>query len=203
MRKSLALSAIASLAVAGPVLASDISYTYVEGALTGEAIDDPDGDDDIEGSGLSLTGSVDLSSHVFGFLNLAGTEYQYKNFDDSDFSAGRLGLGIGWHFPLGSKIDLVSGVSLQRLRLEDEFDNAINEQGYGVNVGLRGMAGQRVQWNVGMNYVDYGDDVDDTSWTAGFRYYFTRGFAMGLDVGSTDKDQGQALIAFRWDIGNR
>jgi hypothetical protein len=97
----------------------------------------------------------------------------------------------------------VSGVALQRLRLEDEFDNAINEQGYGLNVGLRGMAGQRLQWNVGMNYVDYGDDFDDTSWIAGFRYYFTRTFAMGIDVGSTDKDQGQGLIAFRWDIGNR
>jgi hypothetical protein len=203
MRKSLALSALASLAVAGPVLASDISYTYVEGTLIGESIDDPSGDDDIEGSGLGLTGSVELSKHLFGFMNLSGTEYEYKNFDDSDFSAGRLGLGIGLHFPLGKNLDLVGAVSLQRLRLEDEFDNAINEQGHGWDIGLRGMAGQRLQWNVGLNYVDYGDDFDDTGWTAGFRYYFTRTFAAGLDVASTDKDQGQALIAFRWDIGNR
>lgn len=205
MRKSLALSAIAAMALAGPALAADkFSYTYIEGSLSGEAIDDPNGNEEIEGSGVGLTGSVALNKHVFGFMNLSGTDYQYKNYDDSDFSIGRFGLGVGLNVPLGSRVDLVSGVSLQRLRAKlEDFDDATNEQGYGLNVGLRGLIGERLQWTVGLNYVDFGDNFDDTSWTTGFRYYFTRTFAMGLDVGSTDKNQGQGLIAFRWDIGNR
>ncbi len=55
-----------------------------------------------------------LNRHVFGFMNLSGTDYEYKNYDDSDFSIGRFGLGLGFNVPLGKKLDLVSGVSLQR-----------------------------------------------------------------------------------------
>ncbi len=36
-------------------------------------------------------------------------------------------------------------------------------EGYGIDVGLRGLIGERLQWTVGMHRVDYGDDNDDTA----------------------------------------
>jgi len=207
MRKLLVLPAMATLALAGPAMAGTFSYDMVEAGIIGDSIDDPHGNNDLDGRGLSLGGSVALTPHVFGFGNISGTHYEYRHFDGSDFDVGNFQLGLGFNMPLNSRLDLVSGISLQRLHLENDTQDSLNESGYGLNVGLRGMIGPRLQWTVGMNYVDYGRDNgdagDDTSWNAGFRYYFTRVFAVGVDVGSTDKNQANALIAFRWDLGNR
>ena len=203
MRKVLAIAAVAALAAAGPVMAADFSYNTLELGLYGQSIDDPNGDEGLDGSGLVMNGSWEFSPGVFGFASLGGTEYEYRNYDDSDFTLGELQLGVGFHVPLSSQVDLVSGVSLQRLRFEDDFNNTLNENGYGLNVGLRGMAGNRFEWTAGIKYVDLGEGQDDASWTAGFRYHFTRLFSMGLDIGSTDSNEGNALIGFRWDFGNR
>lgn len=203
MRRFMAIPAIAALALAGPVVAADFSYNTLELGLYGQSIDDPNGDEGLDGSGLTISGSWAFSPGVFGFASLAGTEYEYRNYSDSDFTTGQLQLGLGFHVPLSSRVDLVSGVSLQRLRLEDDYNFTLNETGYGLNVGLRGMAGNRFEWTAGLKYVDLGDGFDDTSWTAGFRYHFTRLFALGLDIGSTDKNEANALIGFRWDFGNR
>ncbi|MEJ0099967.1 MAG: outer membrane beta-barrel protein [Pseudomonadota bacterium] len=206
MRKFLVLSALATLGVAGPVMAGTFSYDMVEAGIIGDTIDDPNGNDDLDGQGLSIAGSVSLTPNLYGFAGASSTDYEYRHIDDSDFTVGNFNIGLGFHVPLNRRIDLVTGVSLQRLRLHNDTDT-LNEDGYGLDVGLRGMLGPRLQWTVGMHYVDYGrdggDDGDDTSWSAGFRYYFTRVFAVGVDVGSTDKNQANALIAFRWDLGNR
>jgi len=183
-------------------MAGDISYNNLELGLIGDSIDDPVGDQGLDGSGASVSGMWSLSPGMFGFGSLSGTDYEYRHYPDSNFTAAQLQLGLGFHVPLSSQLDLVSGISLQRLRLEDDYNNALNEDGYGLKVGLRGLAGRRVEWNASLNYVDLGDGNDDTSWTAGFRYYFTRRFAMGLDIGSTDKDEGNAVLAFRWDFAN-
>jgi len=201
MRKSLAISSVAALLLAGPAMAADFSYNTLELGLTGESIDDPGGDEGLDGSGLSVSGSWALNPGVFGFASLSGTDYEYRHLVGEDFTAGRFELGLGFNIPLSSQLDLVSGVSVQRLRLEDQDQNALNEDGYGLKVGLRGMASDRFEWTAGLNYVDFGHGLDDTSWTAGFRYHFTRRFSMGLDIGSSDKDQGNGMIGFRWDFG--
>lgn len=203
MRRFLAVSAIAAMGMAAPVMASDMSYNILELGLYGESIDDPNGDEGIDGSGITLNGSWAFTDGMFGFVGLSGTEYEYRNYDDSDFTLGRMQLGIGFNMPLSDRLDLVSGISLQRVRLGDDFNNTLNERGYGLKAGLRGKAGERFEWTAGLDYVDLGEGQHDTSWSAGFRYYFTRLFAMGLDIGSTDKEQGSAVIAFRWDLGNR
>jgi hypothetical protein len=207
MRKTLVLPALAALALTGPAMADSLSYSYLEGGLFGDSIDDPDGNqDDLRGSGLGLNASWAINRALFGFANLSGTEYEYRHdaTDDRDFSAGKLGLGLGVHFPIGRNVDVVTGFSLQRLRLEnDTFNTTYNEDGWGLDLGLRGLIGDRLQWTVGWHNVDYGRDNEDGSWSAGFRYYFTRTFAMGLDFASTDENQASGLIAFRWDVGNR
>jgi hypothetical protein len=207
MRKTLVLSALASLALAGPAMADTFSYSYLEGGLFGDSIDDPDGNaNDLKGGGLGLNASWAINRALFGFANLNGTEYEYRRAptDEDDFSAGRLGLGLGVHFPIGRRVDVVTGFSLQRLRLENDFyDTTLNEDGWGMDIGLRGMIGERLQWTVAWHNVDYGRDNEDSSWSTGFRYYFTRTFAMGIDFASTDENQASGLIAFRWDVGNR
>jgi len=201
MRGKLVIPLLAMLGLAGPAMAGQLSYNLVEIGLIGDSIDDPHGPDDLSGSGVSLSGSLAFNPNLFGFASISGTDYEYVHYND-DFNASQQQAGLGLHFPLTPQLDLVSGVSLQHLRLDNDYDS-LDESGYGLDVGLRGLIGRRLEWTAAVNYVDYGGGDNDTFWTAGFRYYFTRVFALGMDVGSTNRNEANAVLAFRWDFNNR
>lgn len=208
MRKSIACGAIAAL-LAGPAMAADnFSYNMIELGIIGSTVDDQGGDLDAEGGGLSFSGSVELTPNVFGFVDLANTRYELKYYDE-EFDIGRGALGVGLNYPLGRGLDLVTGVSLQRLRMENDFDT-FSGNGYGLHLGLRGGSG-RLEWNAGLKYVDVnfdlpddeGFDASDTMFQAGFRYNFTPMFGLGLDIAGNGDDETNALLAFRWTFSDR
>jgi hypothetical protein len=103
----------------------------------------------------------------------------------------------------------LAGVSLQRLRMETDFDT-FSGNGYGLHLGLRGGTG-RFEWNAGLEYTDVnfdlpdeeGFDASDTMFQAGFRYKFTPLFALGLDIAGNGDDEASATLAFRWNFNDR
>lgn len=207
MRKTMACGALAAMLMAGPALADNFSYNMLELGLTGSTVDDQSGDLDAEGGGLSLRASAEFTPHVFGFLDLAGTRYDLKYYDE-DFNISQGGLGLGFNYPLGRGLDLVAGASLQRVRTETDFD-AFSGNGYGLHLGLRGGAG-RIEWNAGFDYTDVDFDLgeesfdaSDTMFRAGFRYNFTPLFSMGLDLAGNGDDETRGVIAFRWTFNDR
>lgn len=208
MRKNaVALGALAAL-LAGPALADNFSYNTLELGLVGTNVDDQASDLDTEGGGLALTGSVEFTPNLFGFADLRSTRHELKYYDEH-FDIGQAAIGLGFNVPLGTGLDLYSGVSLQRLRMETDFDT-FSGNGYGLHLGLRGDAG-RVEWNVGLKYLDLDFDLPedaafsarDTMFQAGFRYRFTRVFAMGLDLAGNGDDETSAVLAFRWTFADR
>lgn len=208
MRKISIAAALASAALAGPALADNFSYNLIELGLTGSTVDDQGGDLDAEGSGLSFAASAEFTPNVFGFIDLSGNRYDLKYYDEH-FDIGRGGLGLGFNYPLGRGLDLVTGVSLQRLRTETDFDT-FSGNGYGLHLGLRGGTG-RIEWNAGLEYTDVnfdlpdgeGFDASDTMFQAGFRYKFTPLFALGLDIAGNGDDETSATLAFRWNFNDR
>lgn len=208
MRKIILSGAVAALTLAAQAQADNFSYNILELGLVGTTVDDQSGDLDTEGGGLSLDASVELTPNVFGFLELSRTTHEFKYYDDQ-FDIGRSALGVGFNFPLGRGLDLVSGVSLQKLRMDSDFD-AFSGYGYGLHLGLRGGTG-RLEWKAGLEYVDIdfdlagdeGFDARDTMFKAGFRYRFTRLFALGLDVAGNGDDETRAAVAFRWNFADR
>lgn len=207
MRKTIACGAIAAL-MAGPALADNFSYNQIELGLSGSTVDDQASDLDAEGGGLSLNASAEFTPNVFGFIDVSGTRYDLKYYDEH-FDIGRGGVGIGFNFPLARGLDLVSGASLQRVRMESEFDT-FSGNGYGLHLGLRG-GGGRFEWHAGLDYTDVnfdlpedeGFEASDTMFQAGFRYNFTRLFALGLDVAGNGDDETSATVAFRWTFNDR
>jgi hypothetical protein len=195
MRMSLATGAVAAL-LAGPVLADGFSYNNIELDFIGTEIEDFDSEGDLEGDGISIGGSVEFGPSIHGFASITGVEYE-------DFlDVGTLSLGLGFNHALAPQLDLFSGISYERLKLElDGFDDLV-EEGYGLTAGLRGRVGERIELSAGLKYTDYGDGLDDTTIMAGGRYYFTRNFAAGLDY--TENDDGDTwIIALRYDFGDR
>lgn len=207
MRKIVLPAALVAATLAAPAMADNFSYNMIELGITGSTVDDQSGDLDTEGGGLSLDASVELTPNLFGFLDLSTTTHEFKYYDE-EFDIGRGAIGLGVNFPLARGLDLVTGASLQRLRMESDLDS-FSGYGYGLHLGLRGGSG-RMEWKVGMDYTDLdfdddegGFDARDTMFNAGFRYRFTRMFALGLDVAGNGDDETSATVAFRWNFADR
>lgn len=204
MRKSVALPAIAALALAGPAMADGFSYNYIEGGLGSSELEIDGLSGNADGDGGFLGGAVEFGAHAFGFVN--GTSLEYEDV----FTVSSASLGVGFNWALSPNIDLVSGLSFERVKLKVDGDSA-SEDGYGIGVGLRGRIGQRFEWTVGGKY----RDIDETklgTFSIGGRYFITPRFAMGLDlIGNNyeddetgeEFDESIAMLTFRYDFGRR
>jgi hypothetical protein len=189
MRKSVALPAIAALVLAGPAMADGFSYSYIEGALGGSDLEIDGLSGSADGEGGALGGAVEFGPHAFGFVNFTSLEYE----DVLTIGSGSLGVGFNW--PLSPKLDLVSGVSFERVRLEADGDDT-SEDGYGLSVGLRGLI----------------DETKISTFSLGGKYYVTPRFAIGADIlgnnyeddnDGAEIDESIVLVTFRYDFGKR
>ena len=68
--------------------------------------------------------------------------------------------------------------------------------GFGLGIGLRGKAGDAIELEGGLQYVDLDDSGDDTAIFLEGRYYFSDNFAAGVGVSFSDDETG-------WEIGAR
>jgi hypothetical protein len=198
MRKaSLAAATLGAAAalLAGPALADGFSYNNIEARFISTEIEDVEPGVNLDGDGFEINGSVEFGSTIHGFAALSSTEYE----DAVD--VGALSVGLGFNHSLAPALDLVSGVSYERLKVEVGSERQI-EEGVGVHAGLRGRVGDRVELTAGLKYSHFGDDLHDTTIQFGGRYYFSRNFALGLDYSENDDGDTWAL-AFRYDFGNR
>ena len=194
MRKYIALGTLIALGASGTAAAEGFSYNLLEVGYVSNEIDDLG----LEGSGFSLAGSFEFNERVFGFASLTDASYD----QGSDLDTTGITVGVGFAWPLGTAVDLVSGFSYEHLRLHIDGAGSASEEGYGLNVGLRGHVGTNLELTGGVKYIDLGHGLDDFTLGVGGRYYFTPAFAAGIDV--SDNDDGTAwTIALRYDFGMR
>ncbi len=193
MRKYAALGTLAFLGIGAPAFAAEgFSYNLLEGGYVSTELDDFD----LDGDGLVVGGSFELSEHVFGFGSINDIDY------DFGISTSAVSLGLGFNWALAPNVDLVSGVSYERVKVKVSGAGSESESGIGLNVGLRGRVGESLELSGGLKYADFGDDVNDFTFGAGGRYYFTPAFAAGIDFSNND-DGNTWTVALRYDFGSR
>jgi len=191
MRKHLALGAVLALGLGTQAFAADgFSYNLLEGGYVRGEVDDFD----IDGEGFSLGGSVELGQNLFGFASVNDINY------DGPISSNLFNAGLGFHWALGPDLDLVSGVSWERVEAKVSGISA-SDDGIGLNVGLRGRI-ERLELTGNVKYSDFGHDNHDFTVGASGRYYFTDAFAVGPDISHND-DGTMWGISFRYDFGKR
>jgi hypothetical protein len=194
MRKYIAAGTLLALGAAAPALAEDFSYSFLEAGYLSNEIDSAG----LDGSGFALSGSYEFNQQLFGFASIADSEYD----QGSGVSTNALSVGVGFAWPLGTSVDLVSGIAYERLRLHIDGIGSERETGYSLNTGLRASVAESLEVTAGVKYIDLGGGADDFTLSAGGRYYFTPAFAAGIDV--SDNDDGSAwIISLRYDFGNR
>ncbi len=173
-----ALAFIPAVLMSGAVHAENLSYTH--GEVGYASVDGEIGGVDFDGDGFGLNGSLAVAENVFLTAGYASTEVDFDNSNvDAEFDS--YSLGIGAHIPLQENLDLVGTLSWVKVDVED----AGNDDGVQLGVGLRGMATDQLEWGAGIDYTDI-DDEGDFGFTVSGRYHFTPELSAGIALNTDD-----------------
>ena len=83
-------------------------------------------------------------------------------------------------------MDVVIRASYVSVEVDHPFFGRIDDDGFGLGAGVRVAASEKIELNLGLNYVDT-DSSNDTALEAGFLFNATDAFAIGVS-GSWDDD---------------
>jgi hypothetical protein len=185
----LALGATAFLAAGLPaaVPAADLGYTYAEARYL-----DVDARPGGSADGGTVIGWYRLGEHFFALGQAVRTEA------DSGAEATTGAFGGGFIMPLGQKWDAVAIGTFRHTEI-DLATGDVKEDGYGAQLGLRGMPIPKLETRLFANYVDVVDD--DTSAFVSADYWITPSFAAGVaaDFGGNADTYS---IGVRYSFGN-
>jgi len=165
-----------------------MSYTYVEGGYVHTELDDID----VDGDGLGLAGSVALGDMFF----LRGS-YVTQDFDHN-VDLNQFEIGLGGHYPLADRLDIVGSISYLDVELDFGPGNA-DDNGLDLRLGLRGRLTDVIEIEGGINYADLDDSGDDTSFSIDGRYYFRPELAVGAGFETSD-DATSFSIGLRYEF---
>jgi hypothetical protein len=151
--------------------AQDLNYTFAEVGYGRVDIDNPN----VDGDGFGIGGSFAIADEFFLF-----GDYSMANLDfNVDFTA--FDLGVGFHTPLADAVDVVATLSYEYQEADVSGFGSVDDNGYGLGVGLRALVSPQVELHGGLQYVDLNDSGSDTSFGAGFRFNINEMFAVGLE----------------------
>lgn len=172
------IAVLSALAFAAPVLADGVSYNYVEGSYQRVEFDDDFGGN-FDGDGFGIGGSFALNDqwHLFAGYGTADLDF--------DVDLDQLAVGGGFHMPISNAVDFVAEFSYVRFEASSGFAS-VDDDGFGLSVGARGMAADRLELAGWVDYIDLDQSGDDTSIRGEAWYNFTEIFALGFEISSGD-----------------
>jgi hypothetical protein len=185
------VTALLTLAFPCALYADGFDYTFVDAGLVDTEIDVGPGD--ISGDGIGVNGSFSVSDNVHIIAGYSDLDY------DFGFSGSSMNVGAGFHTGINEDLDFVADVSYIDAEVDTPFGSA-DEDGYGIGAGIRARAGEKIELDAGLQYVDLDDS--DTVLNVGGRYYFNDSFA--LNAGLSDADAGLSwMVGIRAEFGGR
>ena len=163
-------------------LAEDMSYSFVDLAYVDTEIDGVGPSLD----GFALRGSVGFATNWFAF-----GEYADQSVSGVDVTS--ISVGIGGHYGLAESLDLVGRLGWTQAEVDSGPFNA-EDDGYLVDLGLRGRVGDAVELEGGARYTDFSDGGDATSLFVGGRFHFNQTWALGAEY--QDGDDSSSILAY-------
>ena len=152
-----------------------------------------------DGDGFSLGGSYGFTDSLHGFAG-----YDVADLDNNGLGisvdANRWQAGIGYNTSLSDTVDMIARLSYESLDLNQPGPGNLNDSGYGLGIGMRFAASDALELNAGVNYVDYSDAGDDTSFEAGGLYNITNAIAVGFSAEWSD-DISTYVVSGRFYFG--
>lgn len=154
------------------------NYSYVE--LGYDESDYDLGPFDVDGDGLTLSGSFEINDEWHAFASYGSSDLDF-GIDIDTWT-----LGAGYVFPLREDIDLYGRVLYIDVSA-DAGPAAADEDGLGLQFRIRARVTDEFELEGGLQHVDVADS--DTSLQASARYHFTEAFSAGIGItfaGDTD-----------------
>jgi hypothetical protein len=188
-----AIVALATLGGSAAILpaavhASDFGYTYAEFRYLDINADNNGGD----AEGGTAIGWYRLNERFFALGQLTKLDR------DSGVDATTFAAGGGYILSLNDHWDVVGIATLRRAEL-DTGPRTLSDNGYGVQLGIRGMPIPRIETRAFVNYVDI--SKGDTSFFLSGDYSFTPTLAGGI-AAEFGGDADTFSVGFRYAFGN-
>jgi hypothetical protein len=175
------------LAMPAAVLASELGYTYVEARYL-----DVDARRGSDADGGTVIGWYRPHQNFF----LIGQAVRIEADSGAEATTGVAGAGL--ILPLGERWDAVA-IGTYRHTGIDRASGDLDENGYGAQIGLRGMPIPKVETRLFANYVDV--IGQDTSAFVSVDYWFSPRFAAGV-AAELGGDTDTYSVGVRYSLGN-
>lgn len=163
-------------------LADGMSYSYIDAAYV---------ENDIDGAptfdGFGLRGSVGFAENWLVFAEYSATSTQ-------GFDLNTIAVGFGGHYDLSENLDLVGRLGYFDVEVDAGGGLDASDDGYLLDLGLRGRVGDAVELEGGARYTDLSDGGDDTALYLGGRFHFNETWALGAEYQSGD--DASSILAY-------
>ena len=166
---------------------AQISYSYLEGALTVHEADTPFAEDE-GGIGLGFKGSYEVMPilHVFGSVQAA-------DFDDINLQTTVVQAGVGTHYDFSETKSVFLNVSVLTtdLDLDDPILGSLSadDDGYGLSVGYREVNHTPLEFRLSIDHISLNDsDTSETTMDISLQYEINQRLKIlgGLQFGGDD-----------------
>jgi opacity protein-like surface antigen len=180
--------ALALTAAAFSAQASDLDYSYVEGAYS--KLDAGPGKLD----GFSIDGALKFSDSVYGFAG-------YQKNEQNGISLDEYNVGAGFRKSINDKTDWVSELSY--IRDSGNIGNSLiklDDNGYRIATGVRSLVNDKFELNGKVNYTDAGDFGDGFGVGVGGVYHVNDSVGITAGYDYADRSDGDLNS---WNVGAR
>lgn len=159
---------------------------------------DIDDADELDLAGFSFAGTKLLNENVFIGAGIAVVSDEYQGVD-IDFTT--VDIGIGYRYGINATTDLYGAISYESVEFEVSYDGdseSEDDNGYGLQLGLRSMLTPQFEVSAGITYVNIGDE-GETGFGGSAFYYFNDQFSAGLGLSTAD-DVTSTSLSLRYSF---
>lgn len=175
--------------------AEGMSYSYAE--LNYIANEDVDitgvGDDDDDGWNFNASFAIDETF----FINGGYSDVSIDSFAGSgvDLDLSHLNVGIGGRNPISSTLDVYGVVSYEDFEADVSGAGDVDDSGFGLAGGLRGLLSDAFELNGEVKYTDLGD-ADGWGVKVGGLYAFMPNWALNADYSTNELEESGADVDY-------
>jgi hypothetical protein len=180
------------------VYAEGLSYSYAElNYIVDEELDVGGADDDGDGWNFNASFAIDDIFFVNG-------GYSDVSLDDSNIDLSNLNLGIGGRSRVAENVDAYGVLSYENFEVDTPGAGDLDEDGFGIAGGLRGMLSDAFELNGQVKYTDI-SDADGWGFKLGGLYAFAPNWAANADFTTSEleDDSGADLDIDEIRVGVR
>lgn len=187
--RPLTIAVASALQALVPALAhaDEMSYRYFQLGFveTNSDISREDAD------GIGMRGSFGFAKNFFVFTE--ASDLQAGGYDND---RNRYAVGLGGLVPVTENLDVVGRVGWARAEVDDG-EGSVDADGFVAGAGIRGQAGEHVEFEIGVVHYDYGSRygsrLDDTGAELAVRWHFNKRLALALEY--TDAGDRSTFLA--------